>query len=204
MRVEVIEYTPNPERVIYVGARRCYSDKSIEELKSVPEDRIGPFLKNLASKGHFSPFEHASFTFTIEGISRVTSHQLVRHRIASYSQQSQRYVKEKESMFVVPPSIAQNKEALEIYNNELKNIFESYNKIIEVLGESKREDARYIMPNATPTNLVMTMNVRELYNFFRLRLDSHAQWEIRELAAEILEECRKISPVLFENVEVAE
>ena len=145
--------------------------------------------------GHTSTFEHVSFTFAIEGVSRVLTHQLVRHRIASYSQQSQRYVKEHDFERIVPPSIARDP-AVKARFDELCNAIQGfYNDMTE--AGIPAEDARYILPNATETKIVVTMNARSLLHFFELRCCSRAQWEIRELANRMLEEVRQVAPVLF-------
>ena len=147
-----------------------------------------------------STFEHVSFTFAIDGLSRVASHQLVRHRLASFSQQSQRYVKMSDSdpeAVVIPDTIKNNPEALKIFNEAVKVSQKSYADLIN-LGISK-EDARFILPHGHSTRLVMTMNARELHHFFNLRLCRRAQWEIHELAKRMLILCREKAPVLFEK-----
>jgi thymidylate synthase (FAD) len=165
-------------------------------------------LNSLLKSGHQSVFEHVNITFAIDGVSRALTHQLVRHRIASYSQQSQRYVDLRKDhsgdgvldallSFVLPPSIKNHKRALEIYNKTLREIVSSYNKLRH-LGISG-EDARYLAPNASKSRIVMTINLRSLMNFFSLRLCNRAQWEIRNLAKKMLTECIEIIPELFEN-----
>jgi thymidylate synthase (FAD) len=152
-------------------------------------------LNKALSKGHQSVIEHASFTFSIEGISRACSHQLVRHRIASYSQQSQRYVQLSDLDYATPPSILKSDEALKVFKNALKAINEAYNALIKM--NIPLEDARYILPNATLTNIVVTMNARELLHFFDLRCCLHAQWEIRGIAWEMLKKVQKVAPKIF-------
>ena len=154
------------------------------------------FIKKLADMGHESPFEHVNFTFGVEGVSRALSHQLVRHRIASYSQKSQRYVDEKSFTYIVPPSIASNEEALADYHAQMEAIRKAYARLSELIPQ---EDARYVLPNACETKVVVTMNVRSLNNFFRLRCCQRAQWEIRELAKMMLKEVRKVAPRIFAN-----
>lgn len=185
MRVKLINYTPKALLTVFTAARTCYSPdfpteiwRDIEEGK-VTGEKIYALIDTVIGSGHLSVLEHISFTFSIEGISRACSHQLVRHRIASYSQQSQRYVEIQGNQFVRPPTIENNPEAREIFESVLEQVLESYRKLIEL--KIPAEDARFILPNATKTNLVMTMNFRELYNVCQIRLCNRAQWEIREL-----------------------
>lgn len=213
MKVKIIAHTPNIENVIGASGRLCYSKVGVDELlqKHTQEDNER-FVRMLADIGHESPLEHVSFTFAVEGISRACSHQLVRHRIASYSQQSQRYVDlEKTFEDVTPPSIREEWETFNIYEGAMQSIYENYVKLAKLLeqryikrGMDKREankkaieDARYILPNACETKLVFTMNVRTLLNFFEKRCCTRAQWEIRNLANEMLKQCRQVSPILF-------
>ena len=151
-------------------------------------------VRMLTQVGHLSPIEHVSFTFAVEGISRACSHQLVRHRIASYSQKSQRYVDETSFEYIVPPSIANNPEAREVYTRVIDTIRESYSQLARMVP---REDARYILPNATETKIILSFNARSLYNFFSQRLCLRAQWEIREMAQLMLTEVMKVAPLLF-------
>jgi len=195
MKVELIAYTPEPEATVAAAARLCYSSRGAVGLKEALTDaEAASLIKRLISMGHLSPTEHASFTFAIEGVSRALSHQLVRHRIASYSQKSQRYVDENNFSYIVPPSIAAQPDALELYRKAMEELREAYRKLAGVVP---REDARYLLPNAAETKLVCTMNARSLYNFFRLRCCRRAQWEIRELALKMREEVRRVAPVLF-------
>jgi thymidylate synthase (FAD) len=155
-------------------------------------------IKRVTGYGHVSVIEHASFTFSIEGVSRAMTHQLVRHRIASYTQQSQRYVTyDTLEKYVTPPSIADKVEAKKMFDETLERISETYKKLLK-LGIPK-EDARFILPNAAKTNIIVTMNTRELRHFFNLRCCVRAQWEIREVATEMLRQAKKVAPVLFEN-----
>jgi len=196
VKVKLIAHTPEPERVVASAARLCYSGAGALDLKeTLTEAEVEKLIKKLISLGHLSPFEHANFTFSIEGISRACSHQLVRHRIASYSQRSQRYVNETDFSYVTPKSIIENEQASLIYVEAINKIMDAYEQLGK-LGIPK-EDARYILPNATKTKIVCSMNARALYNFFRLRCCNRAQWEIRELAVKMREEVRKVAPILF-------
>jgi thymidylate synthase (FAD) len=197
MNVTMIEHTPNPERTVALAARLCYSPTSIDDLREkLAASDIESFLDKIMSLGHHSVLEHASFTFGIEGISRVTTHQLVRHRIASFSQQSQRYVSHKEEFTsIMPDTIAKNSEARQIFAFMSKTVHKAYAQLIEM--GIPAEDARYILPNATETKIIMTMNARELLHFFALRCCQRAQWEIRDMSVEMLRLVKKIAPVIF-------
>ncbi|HHV81386.1 TPA: FAD-dependent thymidylate synthase [bacterium] len=198
MKVELLSYTPEPDRVVAISARLCYSKIGISELaEKLTDDKIKDLLKKLESSGHLSPFEHANFTFGIEGISRVTSHQLVRHRIASYSQQSQRYVKMSNGEIVIPPSIKKNSSASELVYNLNDMAMSVYNKLIQ-LGIPE-EDARYILPQGITTKIIVTMNARELLHFFNLRCCLRAQWEIRTMANLMLRKVKEVAPIIFEK-----
>ncbi len=184
------------EKLIASAARCCWSSKPIEEIyESMSGDRVRLFLEKLMKLEHLSPFEHVSLTFYIEGISRVTSHQLVRHRIASYSQQSQRHVRIEEGSFITPPSIERVPAAAKLFKEAVERCMQAYMKLIE-LGVPM-EDARYVVPQAVKTNIVVTMNVRELLHFFKLRLAPDAQWEIREMALEMLKQAAELLPTVF-------
>ncbi|MDK2897543.1 MAG: thymidylate synthase [Candidatus Atribacteria bacterium] len=194
MKVNLLTHTPCPELVVARAARICYSssfpiDISLEESRKL--------IKRVLKRGHESVLEHVSFTFLVEGISRAASHQLVRHRLASYSQQSQRYVFLGEPQYVVPPSIKADPRAKMLYEEGIKRATKEYNQLVE-LGIPK-EDARYLFPQAVSTSLVFTANARELLHILRLRLCGRAQWEIRELASLMLEQVRAIAPSIFEN-----
>jgi thymidylate synthase (FAD) len=197
MNVTLIEHTPNPEQTVALAARLCYSPVSIDDLRDKLESTdIEQFLDKIMSLGHHSVLEHASFTFGIEGISRVTSHQLVRHRIASFSQQSQRYVSHKDFYTsVMPAAIAENQEASRIFSSISETAHKAYAQLVEM--GIPPEDARYVLPNATGTKVIMTMNARELLHFFSLRCCRRAQWEIRDMAVEMLKLVKKIAPVIF-------
>lgn len=197
MNIELLSHTPDPEKVVALAARLCYSPSSIGELQQRLEaSDIETFLDKIMSLGHHSVLEHAAFTFGIEGISRVTTHQLVRHRIASYSQQSQRYVSHKDEFTsIMPDTIADNPEARQIFAFMSETVHKAYAQLVEM--GIPAEDARYILPNATETKIVMTMNARELLHFFALRCCQRAQWEIREMSVEMLRLVKKIAPAIF-------
>ncbi len=172
MKVELISITPDAEKLIERAGRTAY--------QSFDKEREGSekgFINMLIKKGHLSVLEHASATFRIKGISRALTHQLVRHRIASFTQKSQRYVDERNFSWVTPPSILENKNGLKIYEKFMKTAREAYKKLKE-LG-IKSEDARYVLPNATETEIVVTANMREWRHILQLRGDPSSQWEIR-------------------------
>ncbi len=195
--VRLLNHTPNPEKTVAMAARMCYSavgpDLIEEEL--LP-DRVAALIRRLRKNGHLSPFEHASFTFAVSG-SRALSHQMVRHRIASYSQKSQRYIQETGFRFVTPELVQRNPAAHELFQRCMKQIEQTYNEML-ALG-IHREDARYVLPNACETSFLCTFNARSLHNFFRLRQCRRAQWEIRRVANLMLREAKKVAPVLFEG-----
>ncbi|MCX6810125.1 MAG: FAD-dependent thymidylate synthase [Candidatus Berkelbacteria bacterium] len=196
LKVTLLSHTKDPERTIVAAIRQCYSQESGAELwEKVTDDQKKRLIKQVVASGHTSTIEHASFTFAIEGVSRALTHQLVRHRIASYSQKSQRYVKDGGFEFILPPTINKNSEAKKIYLNGLKNIQENYGKLLAL--EIPAEDARMILPNGCETKIVVTMNCRSLFNFFAERLCMRAQWEIRQMATLMLVECKKIAPDIF-------
>ena len=198
MKVVLLNHTPCPEKTVAMAARLCYSGSSIREL----EDRVAgisfeKFLGKILKMGHLSVLEHASFTFGIEGISRATSHQLVRHRLASYSQQSQRYVAASEPEYVVPPSIAKDEARKKKFDSEVRRIYRSYARLLE--EGIPAEDARYLLPNAAHTKIIVTMNARELIHFFGLRCCERAQWEIRDMATEMLKLAKGAAPFIFKE-----
>lgn len=200
MHVILLAHTPNPDELVAAAARICYRDvAACDLLKSEGENLSRKLIAELFKSGHTSTFEHVSFTFGIDGLSRTASHQLVRHRLASFSQQSQRYVKmtpDPEAV-IVPPTVQNNSEALKLYSECVNFSQETYSKLID-LGIPK-EDARFILPHGHSTRMVLTMNARELHHFFGLRLCKRAQWEIHELARQMLALCREKAPVLFEK-----
>lgn len=197
MNVELLYHTPDPERAIATAARLCYAPVGASELmETMSDEQAQRVLKVIMAGGHFSTLEHASFTFAIDGVSRALTHQLVRHRLASFNQQSQRYVKFSEGVpIVVPNSVLENKEAASVFQEAIDAATEAYGKLIEMGIEA--EDARYLLPNAAETKIVVTMNARELYHFFTVRCCNRAQWEIRELAWEMLELVRPLAPFVF-------
>ena len=222
LKVELLRYTPDGEKLVASAAKLCYSSVGIDKIEdNLDDQKVDDFLNMLMNLGHESPLEHVTFTFGVEGISRVLTHQLVRHRIASYSQQSQRYVKLEQFDYIITPSIESIPEARSLFVKAMEEDQEYYEKITDLLFErhlsdflkegykEKKaknmaekmaiEDARYVFPNACETKIVFTMNARSLYNFFRLRCCNRAQWEIRELAYEMLMEVKKVYPILFKN-----
>ena len=202
--VRLIAYTPDPVTVCALAARVCYSALDFDALKEkLAEQDPAAFLRDVIRSGHLSVIEHASFTFYVEGVSRSLLAQLTRHRIASFDVQSQRYVSMKGRFAcVVPPKIAAlgpEKEAE--YLRQMETIGQWYEGWQEAFGgdPAANEDARFVLPNACATRLIMTMNARELRHFFSLRCCERAQWEIRDLAVRMLALCRQAAPVLFEN-----
>lgn len=220
MKVNLITYTPDPEKVIACAAKLCYANSGIDDLyEGLTPDKISSFVEMLANIGHESPIEHVSFTFGIEGISRACSHQLVRHRIASYSQQSQRYVDMDNFNFVIPPDIEKNDACKKIFIDSMNTSLDAYNLLIQNLsdryydefilnGSSEKdalinarkkaqEDARFVLPNACETKIIVTMNARTLLNFFKHRCCNRAQWEIKAMADKMLELCCEVAPNVF-------
>ncbi len=196
MEVKLLSHTPEPERVVATAARLCYASQAAEEVwAGFTPEKQQEFIGKLVNYGHYSPFEHVVFTFAVTGVSRSLSHQLVRHRIASYSQRSQRYINEAAFAVVMPPTVDADPAARAEFNRIIGQIQEGYNRLIG-LGIPK-EDARYLLPNACQTQLMMTMNARSLLHFFSLRCCRRAQWEIRELAWKIRREAVKVAPLLF-------
>ncbi|MDR2527922.1 MAG: FAD-dependent thymidylate synthase [Synergistaceae bacterium] len=193
----LLAHTLEPDSLVAAAARLCYSTAAASDLLERESEHLSAsLLRKLQRSGHHSPFEHASFTFGVDGLSRVASHQLVRHRLASFSQQSQRYVKMNDPQVVVPPSIHSNPQARALFQRGAEAASALYQELL-TLG-IPAEDARFILPHGWETRLVFTMNARELHHFFRLRLCRRAQWEIRELARLMLSECRRLAPVTFE------
>ncbi|MBE6849744.1 MAG: FAD-dependent thymidylate synthase [Ruminococcus sp.] len=220
MHVTLITCTPLPEKTVAAAAKLCYSDTDAMHLmEGMDDEAAGNFVKMLASLGHESPIEHVSFTFGIEGVSRTLLAQITRHRIASFSVQSQRYVKQEQFEYITPPEIAANPETAEIYTAAMNDSLAAYNRLADLLEErhfqdflaqglpektarSKAEkkaieDARFVLPNACETKMVLTMNARSLLNFFRMRCCERAQWEIRALAKEMLRLCYAQAPTIF-------
>ncbi|MEM3397279.1 MAG: FAD-dependent thymidylate synthase [Thermoplasmata archaeon] len=194
MKVILLKHTPEPELTVALAAKTCHT-RTVEEAMKLSEEEVKKIISIVLKSGHFSVLEHANFTFAIEDVSRVLTHQLVRHRIASYSQQSQRYVKLEDLPFVIPPEIEKNLQSKQVFLECAQKCMEAYNQLIE-MGLTI-EDARYILPSATKTNIIVTMNARELYHFFSLRCCERSQWEIRELAKEMLKEVKRVAPNIF-------
>lgn len=212
MYVKLLTHTPDPERLVAAAAGVCYSSDPIDNIyNNMTQERIEKLIQSTQESGHNSITEHVTFTFAIAGISRACLAQLTRHRIASYSVRSQRYITEGGAYCVTPNSICQVDGVRELYNMAIDFANHSYKTIQHQLetkylsdGFSKtdartkaNEDARFVLPNATETQLIVTMNARSLYNFFALRTCNRAQWEIRELANEMLAACKEVAPVLF-------
>jgi len=199
LKVKLLRYTADAERLC--GAAALTSTKSgtpSEIFEKMDSEKAKQIIKRVTGYGHGSVIEHASFTFSVEGVSRAMTHQLVRHRIASYTQQSQRYVAYNTlEDYVTPPSIAERTEAKRTFDETLKRISEVYQNLLK-MGIPK-EDARFILPNAAKTNIIVTMNARELRHFFNIRCCVRAQWEMREVATEMLKQVKKVAPALFEN-----
>ncbi len=221
-KVTLLTYTPFPEKTIASAAKLCYSASDIADIREgLTDEKATSFVDMLAEIGHESPIEHASFTFGIEGVSRSLLAQITRHRIASYSVQSQRYVKNKNMEYVTPPEIEANSKALEIYQKSMQDAETAYNELADILEEkhykeflakgqdektAKRnaekvaiEDARFVLPNAATTKIVMTMNARSLMNFFKHRTCNRAQWEIRDVAKQMYKLVYGVAPAVFKK-----
>lgn len=222
LKVTLLSYTPQPEQTVAAAAKLCYSASSIDTLREgLTEEKASAFVQMLSELGHESPIEHASFTFGIEGVSRSLLAQITRHRIASYSVQSQRYVKESMFEYVIPPEIEALPEARAEFIRAMEEDQAHYEKLTALLAEKyvremlavgmaekaaqraaeKKaiEDARFVLPNACTTKIIMTMNARSLLNFFSHRCCNRAQWEIRELAELMLKLCVQVAPHLFQK-----
>ena len=222
VKVTLIAHTPDPEKIVASAAKLCYSDSGIDTmLEGLNEEKAVEFVEMLSSLGHESPIEHVSFTFGIEGVSRTLLAQITRHRIASFSVQSQRYVKKSNFVFITPPEIEADEQAKALFEKSMNNALDTYNALADILEKKhfetfvsagmnektarskaeKRaiEDARFVLPNACETKMVVTMNVRSLLNFFRHRCCSRAQWEIKAVADEMLRLCKDVAPSIFKN-----
>ncbi len=199
MKVKLIRYTPDPERLVAVAARLCYSPVGVEDLdEKLDIESARKLVRFVIKSGHHSTTEHIYFSFGIEGISRALSHQLVRHRIASFNQQSQRYVKFIDNYeYILPDSIKNNKKLSDRFSELVADTHKFYEDMVNEGIEA--EDARYILPNASETKMIVTMNARELMHFFTVRCCNRAQTEIRELATIMLKEVKKVAPSVFEN-----
>lgn len=222
MKVELLAYTPEPEKLVAAAAKFCYSKSGVDDiLDGLSEEKTASYVKMISELGHSSVMEHSSFTFGIEGVSRSLLAQITRHRIASFSVQSQRYVRENMFEYVVPPEIADDREASTEFTAAMEEDQRHYDKITAVLKEKHKkqlmesgmdeksamraaekkaiEDARFVLPNACTTKIMMTMNCRSLINFFTLRCCSRAQWEIRALAQEMYKLVYAKAPHVFAN-----
>ncbi|NLY43417.1 MAG: FAD-dependent thymidylate synthase [Clostridiaceae bacterium] len=220
LKVQLLQYTPEPEKTVACAAKLCYSGSDLDDIMNgLTEEKVDSFLNMLVEIGHESPIEHVSFTFGIEGVSRSLLAQLTRHRIASYSVRSQRYVREGQFEYIMPKEIEAVDEARELFVQAMEQDQKYYNQLADILmekhfktfiseGKDEKEarklaekkaieDARYVLPNACETKLVVTMNARSLLNFFRHRCCERAQWEIRELAVQMLKLVREVAPSLF-------
>lgn len=198
MKVVLLRYTHDPDRVCAAAAASCYSSQGASGLhETLSDKKVERLLKRTVGSGHHSVVEHAVFTFSLEGVSRALTHQLVRHRIASYSQQSQRYVRFDEPTYVTPPEVEKRAEAVEVFDQAVRRSWQAYRELVD--AGVPEEDARFVLPNAATTNITITMNARELLHFFRLRCCLRAQWEIRRAAMRMLEECKRVAPVIFED-----
>ncbi|HAJ95616.1 MAG TPA: FAD-dependent thymidylate synthase [Actinobacteria bacterium] len=199
MKVNLLKYTEKPEKMVAVAARLCYSPVGVEELmEELSDEEVNKLVRFVVKSGHLSTTEHIDFTFAIEGVSRALTHQLVRHRVASYNQQSQRYVKFQDKFeYVTPDSIENNADVRKKYKDLILEIHNLYKELLDRGIEA--EDARYILPNASETKIIATMNGRELLHFFTVRCCNRAQWEIRELAISMLKQVKRVAPVIFEK-----
>ncbi len=221
-KVTLLNHTPNPEAIVAAAAKLCYSPSTIDGIREgLTPEKTAAFVEMLAEIGHESPIEHVSFTFGVEGISRACSHQLVRHRIASYSQKSQRYVNEDSFEYIIPPEVERIPEAKAEFIKQMEAIDAGYKNLAELLTAKHSEqfikegldektalqrakkkaieDARFLLPNACETKIVVTMNARSLMNFFRHRCCNRAQWEIKDVADQMLKLVLEVAPNLFKN-----
>lgn len=207
-RVTLLASTPNALSLVYAAFRQCYHSGYVGDMwprllnGEVDPEQQARFVSNILESGHESPVEHVSFTFAIEGISRACTHQLVRHRIASYSQQSQRYVDGSDFDYILPPAIGRIPEAKARFEAFLHEVGAAYRELKDILerngrGDKAKEDARFVLPQAAESKIVVTMNCRSLLNFFALRCCRRAQWEIRAMAEQMLALCREALPMLF-------
>jgi thymidylate synthase (FAD) len=197
VNVKLIKYTQEPERTCAMAARQCYSAAGVKELQEkMTDEQVAKLLNDVIKSGHTSVLEHALFTFAVEGISRACSHQLVRHRIASYSQQSQRYVNAKGFNYIIPSSIKSNPVMKEKFEAFMDGAAKAYAEFSD--AGINNEDARFVLPNACETKIVISMNARELVcNFFKERTCERAQWEIRAMAREMMKQCKEVAPNIF-------
>lgn len=204
LKVILLRHTLEPEETIALAAKLCYSKSTISDLKEkISQKDQSDFIRKLMDMGHESVLEHVSFTFGVEGVSRVLLAQLTRHRIASFSVQSQRYVSYENGFgYIIPDSItALGEESVKRFREQMNTLEKWYTEWQKLLGkgEKSNEDARFVLPNACETRIILTMNVRELRHFFSLRMCSRAQWEIRKMAEEMFRLCFETAPSLFMN-----
>ena len=204
LKVILIRHTLSPEETVALGAKLCYSKSTVEQLKDrISQKDQSAFIDKLMGMGHESVLEHASFTFGIEGVSRALLAQITRHRLASFSVQSQRYVGYEQGFgYIIPPRIQElGEDAVQEFARQMNTIEEWYRDWQARLGngEKSNEDARFVLPNACETRMILTLNVRELRHFFALRMCERAQWEIRALATEMHRQCLEAAPALFKD-----
>ena len=206
MKVKILAHTPEPEKLIAAAAKLCYSSSPVDKIMDgLTDEAVEKFLTKLVDMGHESPIEHVSFTFMIDGVSRALLAQITRHRLASFSVRSQRYVNENSFDYVIPPEITKDTHLRKKIVDKVEIINNLYNYLVmELMGQGRtreqaQEDARFVLPNACTTSMVMTMNARELMHFFNKRCCNRAQWEIRNVADEMLRQCREVAPILFKN-----
>lgn len=220
MKVTLLQHTGNPEKIVAAAAKLCYSESGVENiLEGLNPEKTEKFLNMLMDLGHESPIEHVSFTFGIEGVSRSLLAQITRHRIASYSVKSQRYVNEGMFTYILPPEIEAVPEAKKVFLETMEQDQKAYDELTGILFQkhfkalteqgidekqaktkaekAAIEDARFVLPNACETKMVVTMNARSLMNFFHHRCCTRAQWEIRDLANEMLKLVKEVAPTLF-------
>jgi len=209
LRVELLSHTPEPIALIYAAFRQCYHDGYVADMwprllsGEITAEKQQAFIASIMASGHISPIEHVSLSFAISGVSRALTHQLVRHRLASYSQQSQRYVNGENIDYIMPPAIAKNPEAKACFLAFMEQVQSTYKTLAACLEKDGRtgvrafEDARFVLPQAAASNIVVTMNARTLLHFFEERCCTRAQWEIRHLANAMLQLCKEAIPVLF-------
>ena len=214
LKVTLLTHTPDPQKIMAAAAKLCYARADIGTvMDGLTPEKVDNFIDMLSGLGHESPMEHMVFTFGIENVSRSLLAQITRHRMASFSVQSQRYVAEKNFEFVTPPEIECDEASKKIYLDTMNSIAESYNTLADSLksryvaegmpekaAEKKAiEDARYVLPNACTTKMIVTMNARSLNNFFALRCCNRAQWEIRDLACKMLALVKDVAPQVFRD-----
>ena len=220
MNVELLQYNPDCEKIVAAAAKLCYSSSEIDGiLNGLDREKTISFIDRLMSLGHESPIEHIIFTFGIEGVSRSLLAQITRHRIASYSVKSQRYVNEGQFEYIIPKEIEADEKAKAIFVKAMEDDEKTYNELTAILQEKHYkafladgmdekkaktqaekkaiEDARYVLPNACETKMIATFNARSLINFFHHRCCERAQWEIRDLACEMLRLVKEVCPTIF-------